>query len=82
MLELGCLLDDAAEQFTPSMRNRLDMHRVWERVRVRTIQRAADDPRALALPDHCPWTVEALLTGDHDALLAQLAGWPVVSATS
>jgi Domain of unknown function DUF29 len=80
-LELGCLMDDAADVFTPSMRDRIDMNRIWERVRVRTIQRAADDPRAVALPDHCPWTVEALLTGDPDALLAQLAGWPVASPT-
>jgi hypothetical protein len=79
-LELGCLLDDAADQFTPSMRDRIDLPRTWERVRVRTIRHAADDPRAQALPDHCPWTIEALLAGDHDALLARLAGWPVPSA--
>ena len=76
-LEFSCLLDDAAEQFTPSMRDRIDLRLIWERVRARAIRRAPNDPRALALPEHCPWTVEALLAADHDALVARLAGWPV-----
>ena len=81
ILELGCLLDDAGEQFTPSMKQRIDLNRMWHRLRERTIRYSSDDPLCRALPDHCPWTLEALLANDHDALLAALAGWPVVPAT-
>lgn len=81
MLELGCLLDDAEEQFTPSMKQRIDLNMMWHRLRERTIRHSSDDPRCRALPDHCPWTLEALLANDHDALLAALAGWPVVPVT-
>ena len=77
MAELACLLDDAAEQFTPSMPRRIDLDAMWSRVRTRTVRRFADDPRGHALPDRCPWTFDALLANDHDALLAALAGWPI-----
>jgi len=76
-LELGCLLDDAADQFTPSMRQRIDLDAMWRRVRARALQQLPDDPRSRALPDHSPWSVGALLANDHDALLAALAGWPI-----
>jgi Domain of unknown function DUF29 len=81
LLELDCLLDDAGEQFTPSMKQRIDLNTMWHRLRERTIRYSSDDPRCHALPDHCPWTLEALLANDHDALLAALAGWPVAPAT-
>jgi Domain of unknown function DUF29 len=80
ILELDCLLDDAGEQFTPSMKQRIDLNMMWHRLRERTICRSPDDPRCRALPDHCPWTLEALLANDDDALLAALAGWPVAPA--
>ena len=80
MLELACLFDDVAEQFTPSMRQRIDLDMLWHRIRTRTVQRLSEDPRARALPDHCPWTLDALLANDHDGLLAALAGWPVAPA--
>jgi Domain of unknown function DUF29 len=76
-LELDCLLDDATEQFTPSMNQRIDLELIWSRLRGRTLRHSSDDPRCRALPDHCPWSLDALLAGDHDALLAALAGWPV-----
>jgi hypothetical protein len=77
ILELECLLDDAGEQFTPSMRQRIDLNLMWHRIRERTIRHSPDDPRCRALPDDCPWTLEALLANEHDTLLAALAGWPV-----
>jgi hypothetical protein len=81
ILELDCLMDDAGEQFTPSMKQRIDLNTMWHRLRERNVCRSPDDPRCRALPDHCPWTLEALLANDHDALLAALAGWPVAPAT-
>jgi len=81
LMELDCLLDDAGEQFTPSMKQRIDLNTMWHRIRERTIRYSSEDPRCHALPDHCPWTLEALLANDHDALLAALAGWPVAPAT-
>jgi hypothetical protein len=77
-LELGCSLDDAADQLTPSMRGRIGLDLMWERVRARTT-RQYDDPRARALPDHCPWTLDALMENDPDRLLSALAGWPMTS---
>jgi len=78
-LELECVLEDAAEQVTPSMTPRLNLDLMWFRLRAGI--RAGgnyDDQLILALPDRCPWTVDALLTNDHDRLLAVLAGWPVI----
>jgi hypothetical protein len=69
------VLDDAVEQVTPSMTPRIDLALIWNRIRARVV---SDDPLGRALPDHCPWTVEALLSNDHDGLLAALAGWPVI----
>jgi len=76
-VELACLHDDLAEQFTPSMRQRINLTLIWDRVRARSVRQWPGNPRARALPDHCPWTIDALLANDTDALLAALAGWPV-----
>jgi hypothetical protein len=73
-LELDCVLDDAAEQMTPSMQHRIDLDLIWSRIRGRLV---SGDPLSQALPDHCPWTVDALLANDQAALLAALAGWPI-----
>jgi|SRR5580658_2549174 hypothetical protein len=73
-LELDCVLDDAAEQMTPSMKHRIDLELIWSRIRARSV---SHNPLSQALPDHCPWTVDALLANDQDALLAALAGWPI-----
>jgi hypothetical protein len=73
-LELDCVLDDAAEQVTQSMKQRIDLELIWSRIRARSV---SDNPLSQALPDHCPWTVDALLANDQDALLSALAGWPI-----
>jgi hypothetical protein len=80
-LELGCLLDDAADQFTPSMEQRIDLDTMWSRTRARAIRPLPDDPRGHALPDHCPWTIDVLLANERDGLLSALAGWPVAPTT-
>ena len=76
-LELGCSLDDAADQITPSMRVRIDLDAMWGRVRSQSCRHHPDDPRCHALPDRCPWTLDALLANDRDKLFATLAGWPL-----
>jgi hypothetical protein len=76
VVELACLLDDAADQCTPSMTHRIGLELIWNRTSARMIRDAPDDPRARALPDHCPWTLEQLLGHDRDGLLAAMAGWP------
>jgi len=81
LLELACLSDDLAEQFTPSMRQRIDLDLLWNRIHARAVQRLSSDPRVRALPDRCPWPLDALLDNDHDSLLAALAGWPVAPTT-
>ena len=75
-LEPGLVLDDAAEQCTPSMRQRIDLDFIWHRVRARVIRDFMDDPRGQALPDRCPWILAALLANDHDgsARLCRMAG--------
>jgi hypothetical protein len=60
------------------MQKRIDMDLIWTRIRARSI---SDDPLSRALPDFCPWTIDALLANDHDKLLAALAGWPVPPVT-
>src|ERR1700722_5349653 len=80
-LELACSLDDAADQFTPSMRHRIDLNFLWGRVLLRVARLSPDDPRGRALPEHCPWGFDELLANDRDHLLAARAGWPVPPAT-
>jgi hypothetical protein len=78
-LELACALDDAADQFTPSMRQRVNLNFLWGRVLLRTARLFPGDPRGRALPDHCPWSIDDLLENDRDQLSGALAGWPVAS---
>jgi hypothetical protein len=78
-VELACVLDDAADQFTPSMRHRIDLDFLWGRVLLRTARLFPDNPLGRALPEHCPWSLDELLAGDLDHLLAALTGWPVAS---
>ncbi len=59
-------------RFAPSMRQRITVEEVYEdalkQVRATTIDGQPPGP----LPDHCPFTLDALLAGDRDALEAQL----------
>jgi hypothetical protein len=60
--------DDAADAFTPSMRQHLDLDAVWRRAR----RGAAADLRSYgeamaALPDSCPFTLDELLNREVEA---------------
>lgn len=70
-VEVGAFLNDAADRFAPSMRQRIDIAKLWR-------QAAAGMTKAstgsVALPLVCPWTLDDLLAGDQDGLLAALNG--------
>jgi hypothetical protein len=79
--ELECLLEMLAQLISPSMRRRIDLELMWSGIRAGSRRKCHDDPLRRALPEHCPWTVDALLANDVEKMLASLAGWPVVSDT-
>ena len=62
----------ARRRFAPSMRKRISVEEVYgdalKQVRATTI----DGRPPAALPDQCPFTLDALLSADRDALEAQL----------
>ena len=70
LTELDAFLDDAAERFSPSMRQRIDLDAIFAKSRTRVLRRA----HGSELPATCPWTLDDLLAGDSDALLAVLSG--------
>jgi hypothetical protein len=59
-------LADAATRFTPSMRHRIQLDRLYAR--------ALNQAQAAARPTACPWTLDALLSdsADIDQLLAAM----------
>src|SRR5580658_2430688 len=54
---------DAADRFTPSIRRRLDLARIFGRA-VRVLPEHVDGKPPLALPAECPWSLENLLAED------------------
>jgi len=54
---------DAADRFTPSMRRRLDLARIFGRA-LRVLPEHMDGKPPLALPAVCPWSLENLLAED------------------
>ena len=54
---------DAVDRFTPSMRQRLDMARIYRRA-LRTLPDSMDGKSPLALPAGCPWSLDELLAED------------------
>jgi hypothetical protein len=54
---------DAADRFTPAMRPRLDVARIYRRAR-RFLPHSVDGTLPLALPIDCPWSLEELLVED------------------
>ena len=71
-LELMAFLGSASDRFAPSMRQRLDIQLVWKKARTGVARDIADNPAFKALPSDCPWTLDDLLDGDQDTLLAAL----------
>jgi hypothetical protein len=54
---------DAADRFTPSMRQRLDLARLYRRA-LRILPEHMDGKPPLALPAECPWSLQELLAED------------------
>jgi hypothetical protein len=54
---------DAADRFTPSTRQRLDVARIYRRA-LRTLPDSMDGKPPLALPAECPWSLDELLAQD------------------
>ena len=70
--ETATFLVDAADRFTPSMRQRIDLSVEYAKA-LRLRSEAMDtDSAAPPIPLHCPFTLDALLTADVDALLAAM----------
>ncbi len=71
--ETGVFLDDAEQRFTPSMRQRIGLERLYAKAlrRARSTTDAAGDP--VPLPDACPFVLDELLEGDLAALAKSLA---------
>jgi hypothetical protein len=54
---------DAADRFTPAMRQRLDVARSYRRA-LRTLPDSMDGKPPLTLPAECPWSLDELLAED------------------
>ncbi len=62
--EVVGFLGRAARRFAPSMRQRIDLSRLW-RLALRQVTAERDRPPS-ALPDACPFTLDDLLAPDAD----------------
>ena len=58
---------DAARSFTPSMRQRLDLARLYRQARQR-LPETFDGLPPLAAPSSCPWTLDELLADPDDEM--------------
>jgi hypothetical protein len=54
---------DAAARFTPAMRQRLDISRIWRRA-LRAVPDVVDGQGPLHIPAACPVTLDELLSED------------------
>jgi len=70
--EAGRFLDDAADRFSPSMRQRIDLNSLYRRALRRARGATDESGPAYKLPNGCPFTLDGLLTGDLAALLSRL----------
>jgi len=71
--EAGSFLDDAEQRFTPSMRQRIELDRLYAKA-LRRAREAVDDAGApQPLPGTCPFAPDELLAGDIAEPTAKLA---------
>ncbi len=70
--EITAFLAQAENRFVPSMRQRIDLEKLWRRCVTLSAQDFDGIERFGALPGRCPWTVDQLLDGDRAALLNAL----------
>jgi hypothetical protein len=75
-LELDAFLDGIRVRYAASMPQRIEIQPIWERTKQRMAKYYSDRARVAALPSVCPWTIDELLAGDHDILLAALTEPP------
>jgi hypothetical protein len=64
----------ARRRFAPSMRQRINLEEIYGDALKQLQATTIDGQPPAPLPDHCPFTLDALLAGDRDALEAQLQG--------
>jgi hypothetical protein len=70
--EAVTFLGDARRRFSPSMRQRIDLADIYA-LALRSVRFLNDQSGAPApLPDACPFTLDALLAGDIDALVGMI----------
>ena len=62
--EAGTFLDDAAQRFTPSMRQRIALEALYARAIRRARTLLTDAETKTALPEACPFALDELLMGD------------------
>ncbi len=62
--EVVGFLDDARDRFTPSMRQRVDVEDLYRGALRRVRSEAEDAAEVMALPEVCPFGLDALLAGD------------------
>lgn len=72
--EAGIFLDDAAQRFTPSMRQRVELDDLYARALRRAHEATNDAGTPRPLPEACPFALDELLTGDLAELAARLGG--------
>jgi hypothetical protein len=69
--EAGTFLDDAEQRFSPSMRQRVDLDELYAKA-LRRAQAATDGSAPQPFPDACPFTLDALLSGNVPGLVSVL----------
>ena len=71
-LELGTFQDNTATRIAPFMRQPIELQAIYDKARARIERTVPDHPRLRAVPSACPWSLDQLLDGDPDILLAAL----------
>lgn len=67
--EAGVFLDDAAQRFTPSMRQRIDLDGLYAKALRRARSLLTDEGSGVGLPEVCPFGLDKLVAGDVGALV-------------
>ena len=74
--EASTFLDDAAMYFAPSMRQRIDLTALYAKALRRAASATDEYGLALHLPVACPFTLDALLSGEVSALTEAVKAGP------
>ena len=71
--EIVSFQSDAAQRFAPSMRQRIDLDRLYHSAREQVMAATYDGRPPLPFPEACPFILDQLLTAQRQALEAVLA---------